>query len=73
MGGKVGNVSQGKLVELIPERSVNTIEMNLDFILQDGETQSFWKGEMWLGLNFWKNAVGSRRGDEFQETEARGS
>lgn len=41
MGGKVGNVSQGKLVELIPERSVNTIEMNLDFILQDGETQSF--------------------------------
>lgn len=41
MGGKVGNVSQDKLVGLIPERSVNTIEMNLGFILQDGETPSF--------------------------------
>lgn len=41
MGGKVQNESQDKLVELIPERSVNTIEMNLGFILQDGETQSF--------------------------------
>ena len=41
MGGKVGNVSQDNLVGLIPGRSVNTIEMNLGFILQDGETQCF--------------------------------
>ena len=37
----MGNVSQDKLVGLIPERSVNTIEMNLGFILQDEETPSF--------------------------------
>ena len=41
MGGQVGNVSQDKFVGLIPERSVNTIEMNLGFILQDEETPSF--------------------------------
>lgn len=45
MGGKVGNGNQDKLIDLITESSVNTVEMSLGFILQDGEVLGVFEKE----------------------------
>lgn len=68
-----GNVSQDNLVGLIPGRSVKTISNEFGLYSAGWRDTEFLEKERWARANPSENAVGSRRGDKFQETEARGT
>lgn len=66
--GIIGN--KFKLVDFIKKRSLNTIEMSLGFILQDGEVSGVFEEEKYgQDLYFWK--LTWQIGDEFKEREDR--